>query len=173
MQTDKKDTRDWSVAWKNPLVIFWVAIILVVLMVNFFMVSMAIVTNPGLVIDDFYERGKNHASVLAERQKMEQLGWQLKVDMPDLIEAKSDRIALEVLDKENLHFNVDSATLYYYRPSDRNLDGSLVLDQLDKTGYYAADLNLPLKGKWDFIIEVVKGDKKYSIGQSFMVKDPE
>lgn len=173
MKEQKKDTRDWSVAWKNPLVIFWVAILLTVLMVNFFMVSMAVVTNPGLVIDDFYERGKNHAAVLAERQQMEKLGWQLKVDMPELIEGKSDRIALEVLDKDNTHFDVDSATLYYYRPSDRNLDGSVELTQLEPKGHYASEFTLPLKGKWDFIIEVVQDDKKYSIGQSFMVKDPE
>lgn len=173
MKEQKKDTRDWSVAWKNPLVIFWVAILLTVLMVNFFMVSMAVVTNPGLVIDDFYERGKNHAAVLAERQQMEKLGWQLKVDMPELIEGKSDRIALEVLDKENQHFDVDSATLYYYRPSDRNLDGSVELAKSDTQGHYETEFSLPLKGKWDFIIEVVQGDKKYSIGQSFMVKDPE
>lgn len=173
MQEQKKDTRDWSVAWKNPLVIFWVVILLTVLMVNFFMVSMAVVTNPGLVIDDFYERGKNHAAVLAERQNMEKLGWQLKVDMPELVEGKSDRIALQVLDKDNNAFDVDSATLYYYRPSDRNLDGSVNLAKLEKPGHYASEFTLPLKGKWDFIIEVVQGDKKYSIGQSFMVKDPE
>lgn len=173
MQKQKKDTRDWSVAWKNPLVIFWVGIILTVLMVNFFMVSMAVVTNPGLVIDDFYERGKNHAAVLAERKEMEKMGWQLKVDMPELVEAKSEMISLEVLDKDSKHFDVDSATLYYYRPSDRELDGSIELVKLDTAGHYSVEFTLPLKGKWDFIVEVVKGDKKYSVGQSFMVKDPE
>lgn len=173
MQKQKKDTRDWSVAWKNPLVIFWVGILLTVLMVNFFMVSMAVVTNPGLVIDDFYERGKNHAAVLAERKEMDKMGWQLKVDMPELVEAKPEEISLEVLDKDNKHFDVDSATLYYYRPSDRKLDGSIELVKLDKAGHYSVEFTLPLKGKWDFIVEVVKGDKKYSVGQSFMVKDPE
>lgn len=173
MQEPKKDIRDWSVAWKNPFVIFWVLILLTVLMVNFFMVSMAIVTNPGLVIDNFYERGQNHAATLAKRQEMDKMGWQLKVDLPELSEAKAEIIQLQILDKNNQAFDVDSATLYYYRPSNLNLDGSVELIRTESTGHYVTEFSLPLKGKWDFIVEVIKGDKKVSIGQSFMVKDPE
>ncbi|MFA6699052.1 MAG: FixH family protein [Thiomicrospira sp.] len=169
----KQDTRDWSVAWKNPLVIFWFAILTIVLLVNFFMVSMAIVTSPGLVIDDFYERGKNHAAIMAERLEMEKMGWQLDVDMPLLVEGKSEKITLTVKDKEGNLFDVDSAVLYYYRPSDKSLDGSTVLQSAGSSGRYVADFTLPLKGKWDFILEVVKGDKKYSVGRSIMVQDPE
>lgn len=172
MSAQKQDTRDWSVAWKNPLVIFWFGILLTVLLVNFFMVSMAITTNPGLVVEDFYERGKNHAAIMAKRQEMEKMGWQLGVDLPVLSENKSERITLEIKDRDNRLFNVDSAILYYYRPSDRNLDGKIELNQQGATGLYAADFSLPLKGKWDFILEVVKGENIYSVGRSIMVQDP-
>lgn len=173
MSAQKQDTRDWSVAWKNPLVIFWFAILLTVLMVNFFMVSMAVVTNPGLVIDDYYERGKNHAEIMAKRIESEKLGWQLDVDMPLMVEGKSQQVKLSVKDKQDNALNVESATLYFYRPSDRNLDGSIVLSPTSKSGDYIAELSLPLKGKWDLIVEVVKGEDKYSIGRSIMVQDPE
>lgn len=173
MSEAKIDTRDWSVAWKNPLVIFWFVILLVVLMVNFFMVSMAIVTNPGLVIDDFYERGKNHAAILAHRQEMEKLGWQLNIDMPLLSEGKAEKLTLDIKDSNGQLFDVDSAVLYFYRPSDRNLDGSISFQSAGAMGQYIADFSLPLKGKWDFILEVVKGENKYSIGRSIMVQDPE
>lgn len=173
MSEIKKDERDWSVAWKNPFVISWFVILTIVVSVNFFMVSMAIVTNPGLVIDDFYEKGKNMDKVLAERKRMEQLGWQLKVDMPILSEGKKDTIKLSVVDKENRPLNVDSATLYYYRPSDRKLDGEQVLVSTGNIGEYQADLALNTKGKWDVIMEVTQGDLKFNMGRSIMVQDPQ
>lgn len=173
MSEQKMDKRDWSVAWKNPLVIFWFAIVLTVLMVNFFMVSMAVVTNPGLVVDDYYERGKNHAAIMAKRIEMDKMGWQLNVDLPVMSESKASTILLTILDKDNQVFNVDSAILYYYRPSDRHLDGSIELAYTGEVGKYKADFSLPLKGKWDVILEVVQGENKYSVGRSIMVQDPE
>ncbi|UQB42056.1 FixH family protein [Thiomicrospira microaerophila] len=172
MSTEKIDRRDWSVAWKNPLVIFWFGILLTVVMVNAFMISMAITTAPGLVVDDYYERGKNHGAIIARRIEMEKMGWQLGIDLPIMSEGKSETITLEIKDKDNRLFNVDSAILYYYRPSDRNLDGYIELQNLGSSGKYSAEFMLPLKGKWDFILEVVQGDLKYSVGRSIMVQDP-
>lgn len=167
---DKIDKRDWSKPWKNPIVLIWFGVLMTVLMINFFMVGMAVSTNPGLVIDDYYERGKNHAAILAKRQEMEKLGWQLNVDMPVLTVGKAERVSLNILDGDDRLFDVDSATLYFYRPSDRNLDGELVLQSAGSLGHYLGDFELPVKGKWDLIIEIVKDDKRYSIGRSIMVQ---
>jgi len=173
MSEIKKDERNWSVAWKNPFVIGWVAILTIVVSVNFFMVSMAIVTNPGLVIDDFYEKGKNMDKVLAERKRMEKIGWQLNIDLPILSQGKSDTVKLIVLDKENHPFNVDSAILYYYRPSDRKLDGEQALVATGTVGEYETELVLNTKGKWDVIMEVKKGELVFNMGRSIMVQDPQ
>ncbi|WEJ62871.1 FixH family protein [Thiomicrorhabdus lithotrophica] len=173
MTDTKQDTRDWSVAWKNPFVIGWVVILFIVLSVNFFMVSMAIVTNPGLVVDDYYDQGKRMDVILAEQKKMEQIGWQLEVDMPILSEGKKDLVKLSVKDKEGKPLDVETAILYFYRPSDRNLDGQLVMNKIDGTGMYEQSFSLPLKGKWDLIMEVTKGDLRFNIGRSIMVQDPE
>ncbi len=88
MSEAKQDTRNWSVAWNNPFVIAWFVILIIVLAVNFFMVSMAIVTNPGLVVDDFYEQGKRMDVILAEQRRMEQMGWELDIDLPTIHEGK-------------------------------------------------------------------------------------
>lgn len=173
MSEVKKDQRDWSVAWKNPFVISWFVILTTVVGVNFFMVSMAIVTNPGLVIDDFYEKGKNMDKVLAERKRMEEMGWQLKVELPVLSEGKPDLVKLMVLDKENRPLKVDSAILYYYRPSDRKLDGEQALIATDIVGEYQTELVLNTKGKWDVIMEVRQGELTYNMGRSIMVQDPQ
>ncbi|MBO1924690.1 MULTISPECIES: FixH family protein [Thiomicrorhabdus] len=173
MPEAKKDQRDWSNVWKNPFVIAWLVILTIVLAVNFFMVSMAIVTNPGLVVDDFYEQGKNMDKILAEQKRMEKLGWQLNIDLPILSEAKSQTVTLNVLDNENKPMDVDSAILYYYRPSDRNLDGEAPLSATTETGVYQVEFSLPLKGKWDVIMEVKKGENTFNVGRSIMVQDPE
>lgn len=171
MADQKQDKRDWSVAFKNPLIIFWFVILLVVLMVNFFMVGMAITTNPGLVIDDFYERGKNQAEIIAKRKASEKLGWDLSVDMAIAKEGVANPIVVQITDRDSQLFDVDSAILYFYRPADRNLDGNVVLENTGKTGVYAADLVLNAKGKWDLLIEVIKGEDKYSIGRSIFVEE--
>lgn len=173
MTETKQDNRDWSVVWKNPFVIAWMVILIVVLAVNFFMVSMAIVTNPGLVIDDYYEQGKRMDVILAEQKRMEKIGWQLNVDMPVLSEGKTEKVKLQVLDKENNPLDVETAILYYYRPSDRNLDGKVEMLATGKTGEYEQDFQLPKKGKWDLIMEVTKGDIRINLGRPIMVQDPE
>ena len=174
MAEEKKDTRDWSNVWKNPFIIAWLTILTIVLAVNFFMVSMAIVTNPGLVIDDFYEKGKNMDAILAERKRMEELGWQLNIDLPVLVEGKSDQVTLRVLDKEGNAMAVDSAMIYYYRPSDRNLDGEQALQTvIGETGVYQTEFSLTPKGKWDIIVEVVQGENRFNMGRPIMVQDPE
>lgn len=173
MSKTTEDKRDWSVAWKNPFVIIWFSILIVVVSVNFFMVSMALVTNPGLVIDDFYEKGKNMDKVLAARKRMEEMGWQLQVDLPELKEGETRRVTLVVLDKENKPLEVDTAVLYYYRPSDRKLDGEQVLTSTGKIGEFAADFTLNTKGKWDIIMEVTQGELVFNMGRPIMVKDPE
>lgn len=173
MSENKVDTRDWSNVWKNPFVIAWFVILTIVLAVNFFMVSMAIVTNPGLVIDDFYEKGKNMDAILAERKRMEEMGWQLQIDLPVLSEGKSETITLKVLDKENRPFDVDTAVLYYYRPSSKDLDGEQALSKAEGIGNYQATFQLDVKGKWDLVMEITKGDLRYNVGRSIMVQDPQ
>ncbi len=173
MTDAKQDTRDWSVAWKNPFVIAWIVILVIVLAVNFFMVSMAIVTNPGLVVDDYYEQGKRMDVILAEQKRMEKIGWQLQVDLPIMSEGKPEKITLNVLDKDNKPLVVDTAVLYFYRPSDRNLDGQLEMQATSQGGTYIQEFSLPLKGKWDLIMEVTKGDIRFNIGRSIMVQDPQ
>lgn len=173
MAETKQDTRDWSVAWKNPFVIAWFVILVIVLSVNFFMVSMAIVTNPGLVVEDYYEQGKRMDVVLAEQKRMEKIGWQLKIEVPILSEGKSDLVKLKVLDKDNQPLDVETAILYFYRPSNKNLDGKIVMNKTDKKGEYEQQFSLPLKGKWDLIMEVTKGENRINMGRSIMVQDPE
>lgn len=163
--------KDWSVVWKNPFIIFWFAIMIIVLSVNFFMVSMAIVTAPGLTVPDFYEKGKNMSSILQKRKHMENLGWEMQIDLPILEVGKDQVVTLKMLDKEGRLFNVDTAVLYFYRPSDIKYDGELTLQSTGDAGVYQGIINLPIKGKYDLVMEVTKGEEVYNLGRSIMVQE--
>lgn len=169
-QGSPKDTRDWSVAWKNPFVIAWFVILTIVLAVNFFMVSMAIVTAPGLTVPDFYEKGKNMGEIIAKRNHMEELGWRFDIDLPILTQNQDQQMKVKVLDGNDRAFNVDTAILYYYRPSNKNYDGELVLTPTHETGVYQGVINLPLKGKYDLVMEITKGEEVFNLGRSIMVQ---
>jgi len=166
----KTDRRDWSVAWKNPFVIGWVLIMVLVLSVNFFMVSMAVVTAPGLTVPDFYEKGKNMGEIIAKREAMEEMGWQMQIDMPTLVAKQSHAVSVQVTDKTGQPMEVDSAVLYYYRPSNQAYDGQLMLTPAKATGLYQGQLSLPLKGKYDFVMEVVKDEQTYNLGRTIFVE---
>lgn len=163
--------KDWSVVWKNPFVIFWFAIMIIVLSVNFFMVSMAIVTAPGLTVPDFYEKGKNMSSILERRKHMESLGWEMQIDLPIPVAGKDQVVTLKMVDESGQLFDVDSAVLYYYRPSNIKYDGELPLQSTGEKGIYQGVLNLPIKGKYDLVMEVTKGEEVYNLGRSIMVQE--
>ena len=42
-------------AFRNPWVIAWIALVVIVLAVNIAMITLAVTTNPGLVDKDYYE----------------------------------------------------------------------------------------------------------------------
>ena len=75
----EKAIKTWHKPWKNPFILFWLAILIIVLIVNFFMVSMAIVTNPGMVNASPYKHGANYEAIMAERKAEALLGWQLSI----------------------------------------------------------------------------------------------
>jgi nitrogen fixation protein FixH len=167
---EKRDTRDWSVAWKNPFVVAWFVLLTIVLTVNFFMVSMAIVTFPGLTIEDYYEKGKDMGKIIAQRNKMEEMAWQIDINLPELTQNKPQNYTILVKDKNGKPFNVDSAVLYYYRPSNKKYDGESPLKPTGKVGEYAGEIMLPLKGKYDFVLELKRGDDLFQVGRSMMVQ---
>ena len=72
---------DKNSAWRSPWVIGWVAMVVTFLSMNLFMVYMAIDTSPGLVVDDFYDRGQDYEKHMLDRQARDP-GWQMQVSLP-------------------------------------------------------------------------------------------
>ena len=47
-------------AWRSPWIIAWFVLVGVFLAVNGVMIYLAVTTNPGLVVEDYYDRGQHY-----------------------------------------------------------------------------------------------------------------
>jgi len=164
--------KNWSKPWRNPFVLFWLFILIAVLTVNFFMVSMAIVTNPGLVNNNPYKHGVNYDQIMEARKAQALLGWQLQMPWSQVKEGESVRLTLRAQDAAGSPIVADLVEMYAYRPSDIKEDFMMRFQPTAEQGVYQADVTFSKRGKWDWIVEVQRGTDKSSIAGDVFVADP-
>lgn len=155
-------------AWRSPWVIGWFALVGSVLAINGVMVYLAIQTNPGLVVDDYYDRGQHYEKTLISNLAKD-LGWSMQAEMPPQVMAgQTQAIRFSVVDKAGQYVAVDGVTFYAYRPSDITRDFSLPMTQ-EGPGRYVVQANFPIYGVWDVVFGVSQGADEYTHGQRLMV----
>jgi nitrogen fixation protein FixH len=153
--TDKKS------AWRSPWVIAWVAMVVIFFTMNMIMVYLAQTNNPGLVVEDFYERGQDYEQNMLKRQARNP-GWQMQVDLPKKIgvdELVTCRFTVK--DKDGAPVDPTAVTFYAYRPSDAKEDFSVPMQRLGP-GLYEAELRFPLLGAWDILVSAQRGEDEYN-----------
>lgn len=151
-------------ALRNPWVLGWLALVAVVLGVNVFMISMAFVTNPGLVSKSYYEQGREFERTIQTRNATRaSLGWDLKLEGGgELRVGQTGPFRLVALEKSGAPLKGADVVVHAYRPSDANADFSLPLAE-KAPGEYLGDIQFPLKGAWDLVVEVRRGDDLYQV----------
>jgi len=158
-------------AWKSPWVIGWVSLVVAVLMVNLIMVYLAIATNPGLVTEDFYDRGQNYEQTMVSKLARDP-GWNLHADVPaDLVIGKPTIIRFFITDKAGQPVAPDGVRFFAYRPSDATQDFDLPMIEEGK-GRYMVELAFPLLGIWDTLVAVKHGEDEYNLGKRIHVVHP-
>jgi len=156
---------DKNSAWRSPWVIAWVAMVVIFFSMNLFMIFMATGNNPGLVVNDFYERGQDYEKNLLKRRARNP-GWDMQLQMPKLIKAVDQPVVcrFRVHDKDGQPVTPDAVTFYAYRPADANQDFSAPMQQVEP-GVYQAEIRFPLKGAWDILVSAKQGQDEYSTPQ--------
>ena len=155
-------------AWKSPWVIGWVASIAIVLAVNATMVWLAIDSNPGLVVQDYYERGQHYEKTLVSKMAKDP-GWLMTISPPaELILGQTQPMRFSLVDKAGVPVRPDAVTFHAYRPSDASRDFSLPMEQ-EGPGRYRADVAFPLKGIWDLLVSVRQGEDEFNVGRRISV----
>jgi len=165
-----KAHKDWSRPLKNPFVIGWLVMLVLVLSVNMFMVNMAIVTNPGLVKNDLDHAEASVVEILRRQQDLEAKGWSMDLQIPLLQEKKPVDIQARIMTRDGVTIVGDEAILFYYRPADQSQGGQVKLTR-QPDGSFTGELTLPLKGKWDVVLEIKKGEMTYQLGRSLWVEE--
>lgn len=171
IQQPTKVVKNWSKPWRNPFVLFWIFILISVLAVNFFMVSMAIVTAPGFVNDNPYKHGANYEKTLEARKAQALLGWQLSIVWPEVKANVPVTLTLQVKDRDGVALVADRLELYAYRPADVKDDFMVKFAPTAQAGIYSTELVVPKHGNWDWIAEVHRGADKSSIAGDLFVGD--
>ena len=155
-------------AWRSPWVRAWVATLVIVVAANIVMIYLAVDASPGLVVEDYYERGQDYEKNMVSRMKKDP-GWRMRIEAsntPPL--ATPVPINFSVMDKEGQPVIPDSVTFYAYRPSDAKQDFSEPMQQ-QSPGRYLTNVSFPLKGVWDTLVSVQKGDEEYHQARRFIV----
>ena len=159
-------------AWRSPWVLGWIVLVVVVLFANGLMIFLAADNKPGLVVEDYYERGQAYERHILERQSRDP-GWLMQIEIPKtLYKGKQQVVRFTVVDKSGDPVIPDRVTLYAYRPSDARQDFSEAMIE-ESAGIYRTTVAFPLKGVWDTLVSAKLGEAEYNKGMRVMVSDAE
>ncbi|MEJ2608477.1 MAG: FixH family protein [Candidatus Thiodiazotropha sp.] len=147
-------------AWRSPWVIAWIAMVVIFFTMNMIMIYFAIDNNPGLVVDDFYDRGQDYEKNMLKR-KARDPKWKMRVKLPPKIEINQPVVwHFTVSDKEGAPIDRDEVVFYAYRPSDAKQDFSSPMQRVGP-GVYEVTVKFPLKGIWDTLVSIRNGEDEY------------
>ena len=164
-------SQDNKSAMRNPWVLGWLAILITVIGVNVAFIVTAFKTSPGLVEENYYEKGrdveKNFQKKLEARNR---LGWDIRLQSPEqIILGKPAYYSINIVDSVGMPLRDATVTLQAYRPSDASADIRTEM-QIIATGVYQSSLTLPLKGIWDLKVKVSRGEDELELARRVTVQ---
>jgi nitrogen fixation protein FixH len=166
----KSDPPSNKQSWyKSPWLIGWLSLVLIVMAVNAYMISQSINDFPGLVVDDFYDRGQDYEENIHQKLENNQK-WTTQFQLVDMHINKPTIINFSIKGKEGKPAEVEQITLFAYRPSDAKKDFSVAMKLIDKHTYQA-NITFNSKGNWDLLASVVISGTEVNYAKKIFVKD--
>jgi len=154
--------------FKNPWFLMVLGLIAAALAGTVWMAVIAGSTSPGLVSEDYYEKGKNYFHQAPEKKGTSQ--WRLNLLAP--AGAKVGQLQtyrFYVIDDAGKPLKAGTAVLYAYRPSDAKADFRVEMELTD-AGTFTASVAFPLPGSWDLIAQVESQGRRVDIAQRLFVQ---
>lgn len=115
----------------------------------------ALETHPGLVVENAYLSGETYADTLGYKKRLVEQGWTLGLSIPEPVTHQVPQIYRASSAQHGKALMDAKVMLFFYRPLEPEKDFSLSM--AFNNGSYQAQVNLPLKGRWDVVVEVTKG----------------
>lgn len=146
--------------WRNPWIIGWISLVVVVLLANAVMALLAVSTNPGLVTDEYYSAGRTlEQTILSRRAKRAE--HEIAVNVPqELYTGVPATFRVVGVDKAGVPVKAERVVFQAYRPSDKGADFELPM-QPEGAGRFRADVAFPLKGIWDIVVSFHQQDDEF------------
>jgi len=143
MNATNSPIRNWK---REPLVWMLIAIPLSAVIMGVVMITLAIQSFSGLVVDDYYKKGKQINRVLARDQLAYELGLAatFSIDAVSGVKIRFDP-GVSVIPGERIELKLVHAT----RPG---LDRQLLFDNKDSR-LLESPLQLPGRGRWNLILQ--------------------
>ena len=163
-QSNKKGLR-------NPWVIGLVSLLTVVIAVNIGFITMAIISNPGLVNKNYYEQGRYEERHILDREAMRKaLAWTVQIDVPrPVVLNATQTFRFHVVDKNGKPVHGARVQFSAYRPSDADADFHMTMPEAGP-GVYSCEATFRLKGIWDLLIHVERNGKGFDVPRRISVR---
>ncbi|MFO7593882.1 MAG: FixH family protein [Pseudomonadota bacterium] len=157
-------SQDSKQAFSNPWVLGWLGMLVGVVLVNVIFIVTAFKTSPGLVDEEYYEKGRAVEENFQERLKARnRLGWDIGLQVPEeVFVGRAGNYTVNIVDQVGMPIREAEVALQAYRPSDASADINAPMEPI-AGGVYQTRLNLPLKGVWDMVVTVRQGDDELQI----------
>ncbi len=150
-----------SSPWRSPIIMIWSGLLLLFFIANGIFIYLALNSNPGLVIDNYYERGQDYENNMLKRRAIDP-GWNMRIELLGVpVLDQPAEIRFHLSDQSGNLLLPDRVVLYAYRPADAKGDFEMRMSELH-TGVYQADVSFPLLGVWDLLIVVSKDSAEHS-----------
>jgi nitrogen fixation protein FixH len=154
---------------KNPWLRGILAIVAVTVTVNVAFIIYSFRSPPNLVVDNYYEQGKEYFH--EERERAQAAAWRLELLTPDEARVgESQTYRLYVMDATGAPVKDGQVTLMAYRPSNASHDFKRLLSYAD-AGTFSGEASFPLPGNWDLIATVESGGEHFDVARRIFVHE--
>ncbi len=162
----KRISQDNPSGWRNPWMLSLIGLITIVLLVNIGFITLAFVSSPGLVTENYYEKGLDHEKNVRKRiAARSQLGWSFSTDFPKKpLVNRNETYRVNLVDKAGMPLGKANVQLKAYRPSDATADFNVAMSETIP-GVYETAVTFPLKGIWEITVDIKRGNDVYDFTQ--------
>ncbi len=170
-------SRRRQAGWWYP----WIFVVgmLVVVVVNAVMITLAIGTFPGLDTEDAYRKGIAYNQTLAAAEAQAERGWQASLSVKPASGTATQMAAIAPLSAEIDAGFVDRAgqplgglevRAYLVRPTHDGGNDLVALLEERGGGRYVATVAVPLPGQWDVRLHARRGDETFQLSRRAVIQ---
>jgi nitrogen fixation protein FixH len=126
----------------------------VIFAVNIFYIYIAGQSWRGVVTEKSYQKGVEYNKTIAMVKKQKEMGWKVKMRFKNLGN-NSGVLEVVITDKKRKAIKDANIRVYLIRPTQDGFDFDVPMIFSD--GKYQARISAPLKGQWNFNLEIMRG----------------